>query len=165
MIELSVNKTCFFTGHRNLPKNKIEKIKQQLKQIIIDKYNEGINCFMSGGAMGFDTLAAQIVLELKKQESYSDIKLILYVPCYHYDKKWDYTDRCVLQKLKYAADKFIIVSKCDYTPECNRIRNQRMVDDSICGIAYKLKNLSGTAQTIRIAQKQNKSVINIADII
>lgn len=73
------NKTCCFTGHRNLPKNKIPEIKSALTNEVIKLIDQGVIYYGAGGAIGFDTLAAQTIIELR--EDYPQIKLILIIPC------------------------------------------------------------------------------------
>ncbi len=83
-----IEKCCCFTGHRpqSLPCGFDEehdaclKIKYQLKRLIkglIDKKN--VTHFISGGALGVDMWAMEIVLELK--EKYPNITLEAAVPC------------------------------------------------------------------------------------
>ena len=73
-----IAKTCCFTGHRDLYDDAIE-IKQNLKKAIITLIKNDVSNFITGGARGFDTLAAETVIELKK--SYPEIQLILALPC------------------------------------------------------------------------------------
>ena len=66
-------KTCCFTGHRKLPSIWGRwKLAAKLEKAIVEQINNGIRFFGAGGALGFDTLAAQTVLKLKKK--YPDIK-------------------------------------------------------------------------------------------
>lgn len=160
---INENNTCFFSGHRRLPHEKLEKIGELIEEQIIVKYNEGITNFICGGALGFDTIAGNIVLKLKHNELYKDIKLILYIPSYSYGQNWNYEQRCVLHFLKTNADVFETITKEQYTDDCIKIRNKKMVDDSCCGIVYKNHYKSGTAQTVAIAKKQDKAIINLAD--
>lgn len=73
------NQVCCFTGHRHIPEEYYETLKQQLRQEIENLILKGVCYFGAGGALGFDTLAALTVLELKQQ--YPLIKLILVLPC------------------------------------------------------------------------------------
>ena len=71
--------TCCFTGHRQLPPEKQAEIAGQLECVITGLYQRGILYYGAGGALGFDCLAAQIVLRLR--ESCPSMKLILVLPC------------------------------------------------------------------------------------
>ncbi len=61
------DKTVCFTGHRKLPPEETNEIADRLKTTIRDLIDSGYCYFGVGGALGFDTLAAQTVLELKKR--------------------------------------------------------------------------------------------------
>ena len=72
-------KTCCFTGHRHLPEDQKPEITARLENAIVSLIHSGYLYFGAGGALGFDTLAAQTVLRLRR--SYPLIKLILVLPC------------------------------------------------------------------------------------
>lgn len=79
--------TCCFTGHRpqNLPwgfnekDKRCLKIKKQLKIEIVKAIKNGYTTFISGMALGFDIICAEMVLALKQK--YSQIRLIGAIPC------------------------------------------------------------------------------------
>ena len=60
-------KSCCFTGHRLLAKKKIEQIEKRLHEEIDRLINEGITDFISGGALGFNQIAASVVISKKQQ--------------------------------------------------------------------------------------------------
>lgn len=74
--------TCCFTGHRpqslpwkfNEQDERCLKMKEQLRNEIIKAIKNGYKTFISGMALGFDMICAEMVLELKK--TYPFIKLI-----------------------------------------------------------------------------------------
>ena len=68
------NQTCCFTGHRKIPLDQLESVTQRLRDAVIASIKDGYLYFGAGGALGFDTLAAQTVLDLKKD--YPQIKLM-----------------------------------------------------------------------------------------
>ena len=70
--------TVCFTGHRHLPPDKRNAVAASLIRAIAEAYSNGYRRFMCGGALGFDTIAALQVLELKKV--HPDIRLILVIP-------------------------------------------------------------------------------------
>lgn len=160
----TIQKTCFFSGHRHLPEEKTTHIETILKEKIIEKYNMGIRIFISGGAYGFDTMAAKAVLQIKN-ELYSDISLYMYIPSYSYGENWTYDKRCELHSLRCMADKTEVIVKKQYIRGCMQIRNQRMVDDSCCGIAYLDSLYGGTKNTLSYAKRCGKPVQNIAELI
>ena len=72
-------KTCCFTGHRDIPFLKLHSIKKRLEKAVEQSIQDGYCYFGAGGALGFDTLAANTILQLKSK--YPSIKLILVLPC------------------------------------------------------------------------------------
>ena len=70
--------TCCFSGHRHLPKKDILHIHNLLVKHILKLIHIGVNTFICGGALGFDTLAALAVLKIRS--IYPHIQLILALP-------------------------------------------------------------------------------------
>lgn len=116
--------------------------------------------FGAGGALGFDTLAAQCVLSLRKR--YSHIKLILVLPCTTQTKGWSKDDIAVYEEIKSQADKVVYTSH-DYFRGCMHKRNRHLVDNSSACISYLTENKGGTFYTVNYAKSKGVEVINIAE--
>lgn len=71
-------KVACFSGHHKLPED-CTKLRQNLEKAIISLIERGVVFFGSGGALGFDQLAAETVLRFK--EDYPHIRLIMVLPC------------------------------------------------------------------------------------
>lgn len=151
--------TCCFTGHRKIPPSQYRNIARRLKSTIIDLIGQGYVCFGAGGALGFDTMAAQIVLKLKEQ--YPQIKLILVLPCKTQTRGWDEHDIEVYEDIKAQCDRFVYISDA-YTSGCMFKRNRHLVDNSNICISYLTENKGGTAYTVKYAKKAGVRVINLA---
>lgn len=151
--------TCCFTGHRTLPKGKLSDISACLEDTIIKYINKGYKYFGTGGALGFDTLAAETVLKLKIKYPY--IKLILVLPCFAQTKRWNKSDIDRYNHIKTQADKIVYISK-EYTSDCMFKRNRHLVNHSSLCICYLSKNSGGTAYTVNYAKKNNLKIENIA---
>lgn len=151
--------TCCFTGHRMLPQNKLSNISVSLEEIIIKYINEGYRYFGAGGALGFDTFAAETLLTLKRKYPY--IKLILVLPCLSQTKGWNKFDVDRYNYIKTQADKIVYISK-EYTSDCLLKRNRHLVNYSSLCICYLSKNSGGTAYTVNYANKNNLKIENIA---
>lgn len=154
------NQTCCFTGHRKIPPDQYNRIAKRIKLEITELINEGVVYFGAGGALGFDTLAAQAVLELKKQ--YPHIKLILVLPCKTQTYGWNISDIKIYESIKKYCDKCVYISD-EYTPGCMHKRNRRLVNFSSYCICYLTQNDGGTAYTVKYAKRNGLTVINIAD--
>ena len=83
-------KTCCFTGHRHIPPEHLPVILKKLNDTLTTYIRQGYQYFGAGGALGFDTLAAQTVINLKEQ--YPNIKLILVLPCKDQGSRWSPND-------------------------------------------------------------------------
>lgn len=153
-------KTACFTGHRKIAPGQREIVAERLKNTVNSLISEGYRYFGAGGALGFDTLAAQCILYLKKQYPY--IKLILVLPCKTQTRDWRSEDVAIYEHIKSQADKVVYTSK-EYTRDCMFRRNRYLVDNSSICIAYLTKNKGGTAYTVDYAKKLGVTIINIAD--
>lgn len=152
-------KTACFTGHRKIPPESIPELSQRLKNTLLRLIEEGYMYFGAGGALGFDTLAAQCVLSLKKQ--YPHIKPILVLPCITQTKGWSKDDIAVYEEIKSQADKVVYTSH-DYFQGCMFKRNRHLVNGSSVCIAYLTQEKGGTAYTVNYARQSNVQVINLA---
>lgn len=154
--------TCCFTGHRNIPAEQYKTVIAKTKEIVEKLIKEGYLCFGAGGALGFDTIAANTVLKLKEQ--YPQIKLILVLPCLSQTRGWSKADVDEYERIKAQADKVVYTSQ-EYTRGCMHKRNRHLVDYSSACVAYLTENRGGTAYTVDYANKNGLSIINIADYI
>ena len=149
---------CSFTGHRIIVSAHKERFSQLLARAVEYAYNEGCRTFLSGGAIGFDTEAARAVLLFRM--SHPDVKLIMLLPCISQDERWSEEQRDAYRYILRAADSVEYVSE-EYTPDCMKKRNLRLAEACDILIAYVGRSNSGSAQTMRFAQKMEKRVYNL----
>ena len=152
-------KACCFTGHRSLSVAEKLKVAVRLRKAIKELVKQGIVFYGVGGALGFDTLAAQTVLDMKKE--YPQLRLILVLPCEDQTRGWRSEDIAVYSDIKRRSDKVVYVSR-EYTPDCMHRRNRHLVDHSGTCICYLTRNSGGTAYTVDYARRKGLRVINIA---
>lgn len=126
---------------------------------MIEAIEQGYRYFGTGGALGFDTLAAQTVLELKNK--YPEIKLILVLPCENQTQGWERADIEEYERIKAAADKVVYTSKAYYSG-CMHKRNRHLVDNSSLCICYLTEQSGGTAYSVNYARSQGLKIINVA---
>ena len=152
-------KTAFFTGHRHIPAEAYPKMQKHLEEELRRLIQQGVRYFGAGGALGFDTMAAQAVLKLRL--SFPHIRLILVLPCRDQAKKWSAPDIRTYRQILGGADKAVYVSE-HYYDGCMQKRNRHMADHSAVCLCYLTKASGGTAYTVDYARAQGLSVINIA---
>lgn len=161
--EMLKNITLCFTGHRSqkLPwrfnecdercVNMRNKAKEKIEQAIIDGYVY----FISGMALGFDMICAEIVLELKKK--YPHIKLVCAIPCKNQDELWTNEYKKRYKNLLKQADTIRYIAE-EYTKTCMLERNDYMLKNSSRVIALFNGLSGGTKSTILKAQKMGLRV-------
>ena len=157
-----IDKTCSFTGHRQIFHIHAESLPSILEQIILKVFNSGYIWFQSGGALGFDLLAADTVISLRR--SIPDIKLRMILPCRNQAERWRASDRAHYNNVISLADDVIFMQE-SYTPYCMHERNRALADTSSLLISYLTNNHGGTAYTVRYAESKSKKIINIADLL
>ena len=154
-----MEKTCCFSGHRVLPD--IQIIKTKLQEETERLIRKGVTLFLNGGAIGFDMLAAEVVLSLKPNYN---IKLEMVLPCLNQDKAWNERNKIRYNYILNNADKVTYLSS-DYYKGCMLLRNKYMVDHSEYCIAYLVNQFGGTYYTVNYALNNDKNVVNIANLI
>lgn len=157
--------TCCLTGHRpkSLPwgynESKLNCInfKKDLFSILIGAINYGLKNFLTGMAEGFDMIATETLIDLRKK--FKEIKIIAVIPCKDQEIKWSADQQKRYRKILKECDSIFILSK-NYTPTCMNDRNKFMVEHSSVVIACYNGKPSGTGNTIRFA-KDNGCKIRI----
>lgn len=152
------DQTCCFTGHRILPANATTAILRKLDSILLPLIEREVRVFWLGGALGFDTLAAEHLLKLKQQ--YPQIVIYLALPFEEYRNRWSETQKSRAANIDAQADQIVY---CSHTPSKGAFlqRNQYMVDQSRYCIAYCNRSAGGTAYTLRYAQQKGLVIQNL----
>lgn len=155
---MNENTVCF-TGHRNLNENE-NLIKERLFSVIENLVSEGFTRFIAGGALGFDTLAANAVLKIR--ETHPQVSLAIAIPHRNQAGSWSDEEKDEYKKILEAADEQILLSE-NYFRGCFHVRNRYMVDNSTVCVAYLLEEKGGTFSTVKYALKKGLRVINLAE--
>lgn len=151
--------TCCFTGHRNLRKYNIEGIKTELENKVEELIKNGVVDFETGGALGFDTIAALAVLKMRNK--YPNIRLILVLPCKSQTLNWKKLDIEIYEYIKSQANEYLYTSE-NYCDGCMLKRNRYMVDHADYVISvWDGRKSGGTYATVNYARKQNRKIINL----
>lgn len=153
------SQTCCFTGHRKIPANLSESLSMRLDSTIENMVRRGYRYFGAGGALGFDTMAAQSVIDLRKR--YPHIRLILVLPCVTQADRWAEDEQKTYRWIMEQADKVVYISQ-EYTRSCMFERNRHLVDCSSACICYLTEDSGGTAYTVDYARKKGLEIINLA---
>ncbi len=152
--------TCCFSGHRNLPARKERAIIRELDRVVRTACDHGYTDFYSGGAMGFDLLAAEAVLRLR--ETRPEVRLLLALPCPQQADSWPRAQRRRYDDVRLAADEVWYASG-SWNRICMAARNHYMVDRSDLVVCWFTGEAGGTANTLKYALSLGRRVINIAN--
>ena len=150
----NVNNVCSFTGHRILSKNFNE---QELKTVIVGLIKEGVNTFLVGMALGFDSKCFQTLYYLKREY---DIRIIAVVPCADQSRYFNKSQKEEYQKMLSQADETVVLSN-GYYDGCMMVRNHYLVDNSSVVVAYINYNRGGTYQTVKYAAEKQRRIIYV----
>lgn len=148
--------TCCFTGHRTISPQIQKSLHTALDNTLDNLINAGVTKFICGGALGFDTLAAQAVLRQKQKNK--SITLTLALPCRDQAKRWNSMQRLVYEDILASADEVVCLFD-HYVTGCMHARDKFMVDSSDMVIAYYRGKNGGTQYTFKYAEEQKKKII------
>jgi uncharacterized phage-like protein YoqJ len=151
--------TAAFTGHRWYDSSRKQCVIEKLEGCVREAYKNGITNFISGMAIGFDLLAAELVLSLKQE--CPAITLTAALPFGEQASRFNERNKSRYYKCLSQADDIVILSN-DYTTKCYLERDRFMVEHSSLLIAcYDGRNKGGTFWTVNYAARIGKNVINI----
>lgn len=153
--------TCCFTGHRAIPTDKMQEIIGKTEAKVRERISEGYQCFVVGGAVGYDTLAAELLFRLRDVE-HMGIRVTLAYPFDGYTAPWSEEQKATYTRLLPLYDERICVAAAA-SRGAYLARDRYMVDVSSMCIAYCTRQTGGTAYTVRYATKKGVPVINVAE--
>ncbi len=168
LINEAYYRTVSFTGSRPayLPWRYNEdceiciKFKEKLKLLIELAEKKGYRHFITGMAMGFDLIVAEIIIELRDVEKLP-ITLECAIPCLNQSERWAISYKKRYDKIINSADRVTYVSNMRFYNGCYQKRNCYMVDSSNLLIAYCNEESKGSLGTIEYAKKKQKNIIII----
>lgn len=147
---------CCFTGHRDIPPEILPALAAKVEAEVLELIADGIRYFYAGGALGFDTLAAETVLRLRDQ--FPQIKLILALPCREQTRGWPAVSVSRYEHILRRTNEVIYTSE-HYTRGCMHRRNRFMVDHSAVCVAYCTRATGGSAYTLQYARKSGLRIL------
>ena len=160
------DKVCVITGHRptrfcfkyDEKNNGCKRIKKRIRDQLMLLYEQGVRQFWVGGALGVDMWAGEILLRLKEQPEYREIRLMIALPFEGHDEGWIEHNRRRMAFLIRHSTQTVIVGQKDAPPAVNyRRRNEYMVDraDYLLAVYDNDRSIrSGTGMTVRLAEKK-----------
>lgn len=153
--------TCCLTGHRVIPPGEEHKIMVRARNILLKLIREkNIRYFGVGGAVGFDMLATEYLLNLRDTHE-KELKIISVLPWPGWRDTEDWTDELRLreERILRTSDKVVYASPAR-EKKVFLLRDRMLVDGSCCCVSYCNRLKTGTAYTVRYALEQGLRVYN-----
>ncbi len=152
-----MEKLVCFIGHRKI--NDTPKLRERIKDILIDLIKSGAVNFIFGDRSEFNGLCYELVTNLKREYSY--IKRI------HFRKNYENADGYTMQFLISGFEESICPKGVANAGKASYIkRNRAMIEESDICIFYYDENYRlkfqkrGTALAYIFAESKNKRIIN-----
>ena len=153
--------SCCFTGHRSIPQGEAADLAIKVKKQVLSLAGQGIRTFYVGGAVGFDMLAAELLIDLRDHEG-ADLRIISALPFPAWRDNWPEHEKMGQDRIMEKSDEIFYMAR-QHSREAYLGRDRKMVDESSFCIAYCTRRSGGTAYTVRYALKQGLHVMNMAD--
>ena len=147
-----------FTGHRFISSDRVEEVKESVRNEIRLLYSKGFRNFFCGMALGFDMLAAEV---LKLKEELPDILLVATVPYREQNERWGANQKKRYLEILEIVDDVIVLSE-HYYNGCFLKRNDFMLDHVAVLLAYfDGMPKGGTFYTVRNAKRLRLQICNL----
>ena len=141
---------CTFFGHRDCPANIRPKLRAAVVELI---EGHGVDTFYMGRQGAFDAMARSVLRELTEVYPHISYAVVLErLPGRRDEALWDFSDTIFPEGLEPAPPRFAI-SK----------RNEWMLRRADFVVTYVTHGWGGAAQYAEKAQRQGKTVLNLAD--
>ncbi len=164
--DIEIIKTVAFTGYRlakimrAVNKLSITEIADRCYDTVKMLYENGYNTFLSGGAEGFDMIAARAVIRLRN-ETEGAVRLIMVLPFIGQDERYSLDSKREYNELCSAADMVIaLASKYENDSQFLR-RNDYLLAHSACLVCCYDGSRGGTMYTVNRAIKAEMPIFNI----
>lgn len=165
----SACKCCSFTGHRpsKLPWGYDEgaascmEFKFRLRETLEYLIGKGYADFMSGGALGFDMIASEIIISLR--EKYPWVRLIMVLPFDGQADKWTAEQQRRWSSIIESSDRVIHISH-SYDKGVYFRRNHYLVENADLLLAAYDGQPGGTAGTVAYAKRHGVKVARMLPV-
>ena len=153
-------KTCCLSGHREIPSDELADVMRRVELAVRELVERGVVYYGVGGAIGFDTECAKLLLRLRDTD-FPHMRVILVYPFDGYMSRWSRGQREEAMGLLERYDKVVRVAERGSRGVYLQ-RNRKLVDGSSCCICYCTRRTGGTAYTVEYAESRGLEVYNVA---
>lgn len=151
-LDIDIEKSCSFSGHRILPKNFDFN---EIEKAAYNAIKDGFSIFLVGMAIGFDSVCFSVLEKIREK---NDIKIVACVPCRDQSEFFNKKQKIEYERMLKAADDIIYLSD-SYSEGCMQRRNEFMVDNSKRLICYLKSPYGGTYSTVKYAVEKEREIV------
>lgn len=160
-------KTVILTGHTlttatGLPDRNLKNVvRTELYYCLSDCCAEGKNRFLSRLASGFELLAGEVVVELKKK--FADVRLVALVPADDREQLFTRAERLRYDMLLQVADERVVTRQGDDSKSACSVYGDLVIAGASEMIVYSNGQDTGTEAMMKKAQKKRMEMLNLFD--
>ncbi len=156
------SKTVSFSGHRSFKAGGLfarpdADVGEWLAGVLREYARQGYTDFLCGMAEGFDLLAGEAVVALRRE--FPHIRLVAVLPFPEQGRGFAAEVKERYHAVLNAADSVVAVSP-RYAVDCFHLRNNYLVDNSSVLVCYYNGAEGGTRYTVRRALRNNLEIRN-----
>ena len=140
-----------------------KRLKKRLHDVFTELYRRGVRRFYVGGALGVDLWAGEILLEMRRQEEYQELEIVLVYPFPGHDERWDPKSQARRRHLKENRHQLVVGGTRGGT-KGYRERTAYMVEHADCLVAVcddESPGPSGVEVALQMAEARKLPVVLI----
>lgn len=134
-----------------------KKLKKAIQNQCCQLYDKGIREFYVGSALGVDLWTSEILINLKQQTAYSDLKLFLVIPFSNHTAEWDIRSKKRFQKILAHCNSYF-VQNAQPAPDVYKKCGYYLIEQADVLLAVyddTLDKRSAVGQSVHYAQSRN----------
>lgn len=152
---MELQQSVCFTGHRTLYEER-DVLTEKVKECLRELSKKGVTCCYCGGAVGFDLLCGEAVLELEKECGFH---LVMAVPYPGQERSYSAEEKARYIRLVSASE--VVVVSPQYHRYSLMQRNQYLVDHAAYCICNLRRESGGTFQTREYAKMRGRQILEL----
>lgn len=164
-MKIAKETTVAFTGYRTAKilrsiteQNTLETIAEELEKTVLCLYKQGYTTFLSGMCDGFDLLAAEATLRVRRHQP--EIRLVAVIPFQGQELGYSERDKERYKVVHELANDVVYTSE-NYHERAYLERNDYLLNNASVVVCYYDGQQGGTMYTVNHAKLRALPIINL----